>query len=181
MSGAPDYYAVLGLSPQADDVVIHAAWKALLRKHHPDTNASDHAAARAREINEAFAFLGKPDSRADYDRTRERPVIITPHWPTSHAAPMFRPGPPRRRGIVGPAISLLALLLIAVPIAALALLANPDTAPATHRTLAAYAVGSPLASTLLARFERLTPQSSTEPAEPDTPRDEPANEDGAGR
>jgi curved DNA-binding protein CbpA len=94
MSGSLDYYAVLGLSPQADDVVVHAAWKALLRKHHPDTNASDRATERAREINEAFAVLGKPDSRADYDRARGgRPVIA----PYRQSPPIFRPAPPRPR------------------------------------------------------------------------------------
>ena len=30
MFGGTDHYAVLGLSPSADDVVVHAAWKALL-------------------------------------------------------------------------------------------------------------------------------------------------------
>jgi curved DNA-binding protein CbpA len=163
MSGSLDYYAVLGLSPQADDVVVHAAWKALLRKHHPDTNASDRATERAREINEAFAVLGKPDSRADYDRSRGGRPAIAPH---RQPPPIFRPAPPRHRRIRGPAISLILLLLVAAPTAALALLANPDTAPATHRTLVAYTAGSPLASDLLARFERLVPNAPVETMPP---------------
>ena len=37
MAAAPDYYAMLGVTPDADQAVIRAAWKALLRKYHPDT------------------------------------------------------------------------------------------------------------------------------------------------
>ena len=32
MAAAPDYYAMLGVTPDADQAVIRAAWKALLRK-----------------------------------------------------------------------------------------------------------------------------------------------------
>jgi hypothetical protein len=168
MYGDTDYYAVLGLNPHADDVVVHAAWKALLRKHHPDTNAGPHAAERARAINEAFAVLGKPDARADYDRAHGGRPIIAPHRQAPQPAPVFRTVPPRRAGIAGPAISLVALTLIALPTAGLALLANPDTAPATHRMLVAYSAGSPLASRLVARFEQLVPKPPADPA----PREE---------
>jgi curved DNA-binding protein CbpA len=67
---APDHYATLGLSPTSEDVVIRAAYRALIRRYHPDRNASTTAAARARAINAAYAVLSDPDSRAEYDELR---------------------------------------------------------------------------------------------------------------
>lgn len=52
-----DYYAVLGLSPVSDDVVIRAAFKALMLKYHPDTNKSADATQRAAAINGACRLL----------------------------------------------------------------------------------------------------------------------------
>ena len=66
----PDYYAALGLSPTSEDVVIRAAYKALMRRYHPDGNPSADAAARTRAINAAYAVLGDPDRRAEYDQSR---------------------------------------------------------------------------------------------------------------
>ena len=57
---APDYYATLGVTPDADEAVIRAAWKALLRKYHPDTaHGVPDAADRTRAFNAAWAVLGK--------------------------------------------------------------------------------------------------------------------------
>ena len=66
----PDYYATLGLSPSSEDVVIRAAYLALIRRYHPDGNASAAAAARTRTINAAYAVLSDPDKRAEYDQKR---------------------------------------------------------------------------------------------------------------
>lgn len=74
MALSPDYYSVLGVSPTADRVVIHAAWKALLRRYHPDANHGLDVSARAKEINEAYAVLGKQEARAAYDRSQPRPA-----------------------------------------------------------------------------------------------------------
>ena len=49
-----DCYAVLGLSPTAEDAVIRAAYLALMRTYHPDRNGTPEAAARARTITEAY-------------------------------------------------------------------------------------------------------------------------------
>ena len=53
-----DYYKVLGLLPQADDVVVKAAYKALAQKNHPDKHSTDkaHQTVVMSEINEAFAI-----------------------------------------------------------------------------------------------------------------------------
>ena len=65
-----DCYAVLGLSPRAEDVVIRAAYLALMRSYHPDRNPSAEAAARARTITEAYKTIGDPARRAEYDASR---------------------------------------------------------------------------------------------------------------
>ena len=73
-----DHYSTLGLAPSADDVVVHAAWRALLRKHHPDTSTAPDAEARTRDINRAYATLIDPQQRAAYDRSRTARTIGLP-------------------------------------------------------------------------------------------------------
>jgi curved DNA-binding protein CbpA len=71
-----DHYATLGVSPASDDVVIQAAYRALMRKYHPDTNPSLDAARKATEINAAYAVLGDPGRRAAYDMARRPPTNV---------------------------------------------------------------------------------------------------------
>jgi curved DNA-binding protein CbpA len=92
MAIAPDYYAVLGVSPDADEAVVRAAWKALLRKFHPDT-ARDmpDAAERTRAVNAAWAVLGDANRRIAYDLERAAPPEeALPEWISRY------PMPPRR-------------------------------------------------------------------------------------
>jgi len=84
MADASDYYSVLGVSPAADRAIIHAAWKALLRRYHPDANPGVDVSARAKAINEAYSVLGRQDARAAYDRSRLTPP---PHAPAAHPSP----------------------------------------------------------------------------------------------
>ena len=70
MADRRDYYAVLGVAPGSEDVVIAAAYRALMRRYHPDTNKDATAQQKAREINEAYAVLGDAAKRAEYDRQR---------------------------------------------------------------------------------------------------------------
>jgi len=72
-----DPYEVLGLSPKADDVVIRAAWKALIRKYHPDASTAPDAAERAARINAAFKLLVTAEARRTYDRRRAQPATAT--------------------------------------------------------------------------------------------------------
>jgi DnaJ-class molecular chaperone len=63
-----DYYKILGVKRGASEAEIKAAYRRLARKHHPDVNPGDKAAAeRFKEINEAYEVLSKPDLRARYD------------------------------------------------------------------------------------------------------------------
>jgi len=62
-----DYYEVLGISKNSDAVVVQAAYKALMRKYHPDINKNDDAHEKSILINEAFYVLNDPDKRRQYD------------------------------------------------------------------------------------------------------------------
>jgi len=68
-----DYYAVLGVQPDADDKTIRQAYRKLARQYHPDVNPGDkQAAERFKEINEAYeAVLAQLDVlAATLDRSR---------------------------------------------------------------------------------------------------------------
>lgn len=65
-----DYYTLLGVSPTADEIVIRAAYKALLRKYHPDVNPSADASAHTMKLNAAYEILGDLKRRAAYDVAR---------------------------------------------------------------------------------------------------------------
>lgn len=67
-----DYYAVLGVLPTAEVVVIRAAYKALAQRYHPDRNigTADEAHRKMAEINEAFQVLSSPEIRQKYDEIR---------------------------------------------------------------------------------------------------------------
>lgn len=167
MYGGIDHYAVLGLNPSADDVVIRAAWKALLRKHHPDTNLGDPSGVRAREINEAFAVLGKPDSRARYDRLRIRGPEIAPlhNAPSSYDGPRYRV-PPRRRFSPTRLFGTSLLIAAAVPFAITALLAFPPTGARTRGALLSFSSGSPFAHDLISRLDAVARGFAVDPAPP---------------
>lgn len=68
-----DYYVILGVLPDAEDIVIKAAYKALVQRYHPDRykgNAQE-AQRKTAELNEAYEILSNPAKRTDYDRTRK--------------------------------------------------------------------------------------------------------------
>src|SRR5688500_14770972 len=86
----PNHYSTLGLSPASEDVVIRAAYLALMRRYHPDRNPSAEAAARARAIAAAYAVLGDPGRRAEYDDMRRSGA--GPMEPMPSPAPSAIPG-----------------------------------------------------------------------------------------
>lgn len=68
---AADYYAALGVSPDASAEDIKKAFRALARKYHPDATGGDaEGAERYKEISEAYSVLSDPDRRRDYDMSR---------------------------------------------------------------------------------------------------------------
>ena len=89
---ASDHYAILGVTPQAEAVVIRAAYRALIRRYHPDTNPHPQAQQMAREITAAFKVLSDPERRAEYDEQRfariRRDADLPP--PAERAPPPMR-------------------------------------------------------------------------------------------
>ena len=75
----PDPYVVLGITRDATHIEIARAYRALARRHHPDTRAATGATqtatdnARWRQILAAYTAVGDPDRRADYDRRNPPP------------------------------------------------------------------------------------------------------------
>jgi curved DNA-binding protein CbpA len=63
-----DYYALLGVPPDATTAQIKSAYRKLAKQYHPDINDSSDAAERFREITEAYDTLIDPDRRRRYDR-----------------------------------------------------------------------------------------------------------------
>ena len=72
MNPDKDYYAVLGVSPDAEEVVIRAAYRALAQRYHPDRMAGSRIKAHARmsELNEAYGVLSDSEKRKAYDQLR---------------------------------------------------------------------------------------------------------------
>ena len=83
-----DLYRELEVDPAATAETIDAAWKSLLKRHHPDV-ASDRTAAveRVKRLNLAHEWLADPGRRAMYDASRRRPGVIVlprPERPADH-------------------------------------------------------------------------------------------------
>jgi curved DNA-binding protein CbpA len=152
----PDLYSVLGVSADAEDVVIQGAYRALIRKYHPDQYRGEPAEGerRARALNAAYAILGDPEARARYDR--ERRAASAAGYAAASAGV-----PPRRRRTAGSlraaylwtAAALIVLLALGLtllptswdgsPVAPPAVPATPTNAAASTKAPAARPHGSP--------------------------------------
>ena len=129
MEQAPDHYAVLGIRHKADPEVIAAAYRALVKKFHPDTGNQSGTASpeRFQAVQQAYEVLGDPARRRDYDAAFYRRVDPPPartqappdeaslgQWTRSPGA--LPPGPreardaPRR----SPVLAMAALAAVAV-------------------------------------------------------------------
>jgi molecular chaperone DnaJ len=63
-----DPYGELGLTAQATDTEVKAAWRRLSARWHPDRNASPHAVHRIQRINRALDEIRSARGRFDLDR-----------------------------------------------------------------------------------------------------------------
>jgi hypothetical protein len=86
-------YDVLGVAPTSEDVVIRAAYRALMRKYlaaeHGEPLQSDR---RAREVNAAYELLGDPARRLAYDKAHRPPPVAPP--PVAPPPPVPAPAAP---------------------------------------------------------------------------------------
>ena len=95
-------YQVLNVAPDAEPEVIEAAYKALMKKYHPDKIAGGPplSESKAAEINDAFRTLRDPARRARHDSEEKarRPVIAGADWsfdPARGGAPFAPKAEPR--------------------------------------------------------------------------------------
>ena len=95
-SGQPgpsfDPYQILQVAPSAEQEVLHAAFRALAMKYHPDRDSSARAARRMMELNQAYAMLREPALRAQHDkasRVARKPfdAAMVPPMSNGFAAP----------------------------------------------------------------------------------------------
>ena len=68
MASKRDYYEVLGISKDASDDEIKAAYRKLARKYHPDVCKEPNAKEKFTEVSEAYEVLSDKDKRSQYDQ-----------------------------------------------------------------------------------------------------------------
>lgn len=74
MRAAADYYATLGISRNASNKEIKAAYRKLARQYHPDVNKDPGATEKFKEISAAYEVLSDEKKRALYDQYGEAGV-----------------------------------------------------------------------------------------------------------
>jgi peptidylprolyl isomerase len=84
MTTDKDYYAILGVSPDADPQTIEDAYERLAREVQPNADLEPTDPERMSDLDEAFDVLDDPESRAQYDRARNAPAsesaAAAPAW-----------------------------------------------------------------------------------------------------
>ena len=73
MEYSKDYYSILEIRESASSEIITAAYKALIRKHHPDVSTEGIAESneRVKRIIEAYEILNNPIKKKSYDEFLE--------------------------------------------------------------------------------------------------------------
>jgi len=80
---APDPYRVLGVAVTASAEELKAAYRALVKQHHPDAGGDDH---RILELNAAWEVLGDAQRRAEHDRLHHAARVEATRSTTVRAA-----------------------------------------------------------------------------------------------
>jgi len=89
---ARDFYATLGVPKSASADEIKKAFRKAAQKHHPDVSKAPDAAAKFKEINDAYQVLSDTGQRARYDQFGEAGVGGNPGGPGGGGAGGFPGG-----------------------------------------------------------------------------------------
>jgi curved DNA-binding protein CbpA len=95
-----DAYRVLQVASDCEDEVIHAAFRALALKYHPDRDGTQLASRRMAELNQAYALVRNPQLRARHDTAQRRAATPDVSRPGGLA-----PVPPPRSRAAGTRLS----------------------------------------------------------------------------
>jgi len=106
-----DLYAVLGVPRTATHTDLDRAYRALVRRHHPNSRTTTDPAQASTDdatlqlIQAAYAVLRNPDRRAAYDRLNPPPPTAARTVRAGHVRPVTSatwplPDPPLRAGPV---------------------------------------------------------------------------------
>ena len=69
----PNYWSLLGVSPDCDSYELKSAFRKEARKWHPDLNKNDvNAEERFKLINEAYAILSDPKKRSEWEKQNHK-------------------------------------------------------------------------------------------------------------
>ncbi len=69
----PNYWSLLGVSPECDSAELKSAFRKEARKWHPDLNKNDiNAEERFKLINEAYAILSDPKKRIEWEKQNNK-------------------------------------------------------------------------------------------------------------
>ena len=84
MAQKKDYYKVLGVAPTASPEEIRKAYRALIRKYHPDLNPDMklYSDEKMKELVEAYNVLNDQQKRKDYDKQPQ--FLARKHGKDSH-------------------------------------------------------------------------------------------------
>lgn len=92
MKQKQNHYETLGVSPNAEDIVIRASYRALAQKYHPDKSTDPMASVKMTGLNAAYVVLSDSQKRLRYDAessldsfapdsstSRDTPVTLADH------------------------------------------------------------------------------------------------------
>jgi len=168
-----DYYAVLGVTPDAAAADVDARYRDLAKVLHPDRNPDVEDQERFKRISAAYAALKDPATRAAYDEFRARVDDGSLYGATNPAAPATsarRPDHlapirvPKAHSPMAPWLrSTIATVLIVLGVAAAAWAlvgdlpapTNADTPLAVQITLAIVAIKFVVCGVAVARYPQL--------------------------
>jgi curved DNA-binding protein CbpA len=134
-----DLYRELGLDADATVKSIEAAWRRLVKQHHPDHRPGADATRRTIRLNCAREWLTDPERRRRYDNARHV-RLPAPSPRTTAPSSTLVPGAPAEYGHSGSGtlvISLLALVALALLGISLSLGVGRDFVPMTLLVLGA--------------------------------------------